>query len=31
MNALSILAKSLNWRPGDFYFAGTKDKRGDTV
>lgn len=31
MNAMNILAKSLNRRAGDFYFSGTKDKRGDTV
>ncbi len=31
MNAINILAKNLKKRPGNFYFCGTKDKRGDTV
>lgn len=31
MNAINILAKTLNQKSGNFYFAGTKDKRGDTV
>lgn len=31
MNALNILAKALNKKAANFYFSGTKDKRGDTV
>lgn len=31
MNALNILAKALNKKSGNFFFSGTKDKRGDTV
>lgn len=31
MNALNILSKALNKKSGNFFFCGTKDKRGDTV
>lgn len=31
MQALNKIARFLKKRPGDFFFAGTKDKRGETV